>query len=138
MRRGIWTRGIGAIAVLGLAAGCGRARATDDRAVFHEARATTRDLDAALDQVEARLHRGRASVALWDELATRHKGVAELACKNAERHAESMVTLLRRERAQLRQRLAQTAQTGIATDAHVAGYRTAASAAAPPGRNLSP
>lgn len=47
-------------------------------------------MDAALDNVEARLHAGRTRVALWEELAARHRNVSEIACANAETHMQSI------------------------------------------------
>lgn len=47
-------------------------------------------MDAALDAVEDRLIVGRAQVALWDELATRHRTVSQVACENAEVHMQGI------------------------------------------------
>jgi len=47
-------------------------------------------MDAALDGVETRLLSGRTQVALWSELAARHRTVSEIACSNAETHMQGI------------------------------------------------
>jgi hypothetical protein len=53
-----------------------------------------RELNKALDQVEARLWAEQSSVQLWGELARRHQSVSEVACKNLDGHYQGMVRLL--------------------------------------------
>lgn len=134
-KRSRWRLGL--IAALGLAAGCGRGTAAGtaaqlerDRADFEESLAAGQALHGELDALEARLLSGRATVRLWQELAERHKGVSEVACKNLDVHVAGIAAAESKDRARAaRRRLAQAAQPGTATDAHVSGYKTAPAAA---------
>ncbi|MGC4114831.1 MAG: hypothetical protein QM765_09520 [Myxococcales bacterium] len=111
-----------------VAAGCGqapKARAAADAQAAQESARSARELDSELEIIEARLYSGRATVRLWQELAARHKGVSELACKNAVAHSEGMAISDRKDRAQLaKHRVAKTDHVGVITDAHVTGYQT--------------
>lgn len=103
-----------------------------DRAESEEALAAARELDATLDALETRLHSGRATVRLWQELASRHRGVSEVACKNAQEHASAMVAADLKDRRQIAaRRLALTARQATTTDARVSGWATPATAKPP-------
>ncbi|MBI5544331.1 MAG: hypothetical protein HY901_10605 [Deltaproteobacteria bacterium] len=122
-----------AIVAIGLVA-CGRgpsAQVGEAEAEAAESAASARSLQYELDALEARLHRGRAVVKLWEELGTRHQGISEVACKNAQLHAEGMAAADRKDKARLaRRRLAHSMVPAVATDAQVTGYRTTAAPAA--------
>lgn len=62
-----------------------------------EVRRQGAELELSLDTLEERLLSGQSSVALWSELAQRHREVSELACANQESHAYEMVTLMERQ-----------------------------------------
>lgn len=133
------------MAALALAAACGRGTAEvprgqveRDLADLEESLANGRAAHTELDAIEARLLSGRATVRLWQELATRHQGVSEIACKNLDVHVAGLAASERKDRARLaRHRLAQSARPAVATDAHVSGYRTAPAAAKASGAGTS-
>ncbi len=84
-----------AIAAAMALAGCRRSAqaqevAQADRAAVEDARARVRDLDQALDDVEARIWSNRSTSRLYAELAARHRRVSAIACSNAQMHAEGM------------------------------------------------
>jgi hypothetical protein len=77
------------------AAGCRKSsqslqREQADREAAEDARAGVRELDQALDEVEARLWSNRTTSRLYTELAERHRRVSALACRNAAMHSEAM------------------------------------------------
>lgn len=81
---------IGVLAASALAtAGCMR-EGLEEAPWVAEVEAEAARMDAALDGVETRLLSGRTRVALWDELATRHRQVSEIACANAETHMQDI------------------------------------------------
>jgi hypothetical protein len=115
----------GVLAAAG-AAGCRRSsqslqRERADRAAIEDARAGVRDLDRALDEVEARLWSNRTASRLYTELAERHRRVSALACRNAVMHSEGMSRSAlqdRQGRAELaRRRRAEAAKSSAARPA---------------------
>ncbi len=128
-------RGLSAcVAAVLVALGCepseqARQVARGDRSFSEATREDVRDLDRALDAVEARLLRGRASTSHYTELADRHQHVSALACLNAEEHATGIARNAQRDRqarADLaRHRLAAEAVEARTSDAASAGYRVA-------------
>lgn len=131
------------VAAAFVALGChpsDQARRVDqsDRALSGDARKRVRDLDRALDDIEARLLRNRAAASLYAELAERHQKVSALACQNAELHAQGLALSTQRDRqarADLaRHRLAEAAKSSAKSDATVTGYRSARPRAALPAR----
>jgi hypothetical protein len=109
------------------------AQESADMAERQAALTASRELDVALDNLEARLHSGRATVRLWSELAERHREVSEVACQNATMHSEAMAQSERRDRVraetQRRNRVAQASRS--ASDVQESGYDVKATSAAP-------
>ncbi len=60
---------------------------------LEETKAEARALEVSLDIVEQRLLAGQAKVALWTEMAERHRRVSALACDSQTAHAAQMVAL---------------------------------------------
>jgi len=116
--------------------GCARPEASDfaalDRAGAEESARVARDLEAALETVEARLYSGRATVRLWQELAERHKGVSALACVNAEDHVAAMEAADRKDRARLARHRQAKKNTRAAAEAHAGPYQANRSVAPTP------
>jgi hypothetical protein len=48
-------------------------------------------MERALDSIEERLLGAHANLAMWQELAKRHRSVSEVACQNLGEHAKDMV-----------------------------------------------
>lgn len=53
--------------------------------------------ERALDSIEERLLGAHANLALWQELARRHRSVSEVACQNLSDHARDMAHSVERQ-----------------------------------------
>ena len=70
--------------------------------------------ERALDSIEDRLLGAHVNLALWQELARRHRSVSEVACQNLGEHAKEMVRNVERQQEKsrnLKRRIAQAAST---------------------------
>ena len=65
----------------------------EERARREALAAEGRALELAADAVEARLLAGEARLAVWRELADRHRQVSEVACRVGDSHFQDMARL---------------------------------------------
>ena len=54
-------------------------------------------MERTLDSIEERLLGSHVNLALWQELARRHRSVSEVACQNLGEHAKEMVRMVDRQ-----------------------------------------
>jgi hypothetical protein len=89
-------RGIALALGLGTAVllGCSGPTDQERRARLLALAEADRDLNTALDAVELRLMRNQGTVAMWRELAQRHRDVSEVACHNLSGHYEAMARFM--------------------------------------------
>ena len=71
--------------------------------------------ERALDSIEERLLGAHVNLALWQELARRHRSVSEVACQNLGEHAKDMVRNVEHQQEKsrnLKRRIAQASSIG--------------------------
>ncbi|HXN41567.1 MAG TPA: hypothetical protein VN918_07260 [Myxococcaceae bacterium] len=71
--------------------------------------------ERALDSIEDRLLGAHVNLALWQELARRHRSVSEVACQNLGEHAKEMVRNVERQQEKsrnLKRRIVQATSIG--------------------------
>ncbi len=71
--------------------------------------------ERALDSIEERLLGAHVNLALWQELARRHRSVSEVACQNLGEHAKEMVHNVERQQEKSRHLKRRIAQASSAT-----------------------
>ena len=101
---GTWRRRLGlAVVGLGLASGCA-VPPEEAEARLEALRAEEARLDAAFDEVEARLLGNQSKVHMWQELERRHQQVSAIQCRVADEHLRGISKHLERQEEKARQR----------------------------------